>query len=545
MKKFFPVIFLLLVVGGCKDRQSDKVVPSAKDTLTAAEQRLPANALKGLVTTDGLETTVMATEPFFRNPTNIDVDDRGRVWITEAYNYRPAINGNPTNALGDRIMICEDIDGDGKTDTSKVFYQGPELNAPLGICVLDKRVIVSQSPYVWSFYDDNGDDKADRKEILFQGIGGNQHDHGVHAFTYGADGKLYFNFGNEGKTLKDKNGKAVRDQDGDIIGPEKYRQGMVFRCNIDGSQVEVLGHNFRNPFEVAVDSYGNLWQSDNDDDGNRSTRINYVMWYGNYGFTDEMTGAGWPSARTNQEDSIPFKHWHLNDPGATPNLLQTGAGSPTGMVFYEGTALPDRFLNRMIHCDAGPNVVRSYDVSKKGAGYTATINNILKGEKDQWFRPADVCVAPDGSLIVADWYDPGVGGHAAGDQTRGRIYRVSKPNTAYKIIKPDYSSPESAEAALQSPNLATRFKARTALEKMGATAIPVLEKRWQSGATATARARALLILLAINKAGYDQYLQQALKDRSPDLGSWQSGQQRVVPDSSRSCGISWQIPTHR
>ena len=138
------------------------------------------------------------------------------------------------------------------------------------------------------------------------------------------------------------------------------------------------------------------------------------MQYGNYGYTDEMTGAGWQANRTNIEDSIPLRHWHLNDPGAVPNLLQTFAGSPTGMVVYEGSLLPAEFHGQMIHCDAGPNVVRSYPVKKEGAGYTAETINILKGEKDQWFRPADVCVAPDGSLIVADWYDPGVGGHAAG-----------------------------------------------------------------------------------------------------------------------------------
>jgi putative membrane-bound dehydrogenase-like protein len=519
MKSKLPAVAILVTFAlfSCKDKSPDTGKTLAADTLTAAEQRLPSNAIKGLVTAEGLQTTVMATEPFFRNPTNIDVDDRGRVWVTEAYNYRPAINGNPTNVLGDRIMICEDLNGDGKTDTSKIFYQGPELNAPLGIAVLGNRVIVSQSPYVWSFYDDNGDDKADRKEVLFQGIGGEQHDHGVHAFTFGPDGKLYFNFGNEGKTLKDKNGRPVRDQDGDVIGPDKYRQGMVFRCNPDGSQVEVLGHNFRNPFEVAVDSYGNLWQSDNDDDGNRSTRINYVMWYGNYGFTDEMTGAGWSARRTNMEDSIPFKHWHLNDPGATPNLLQTGAGSPTGMVVYEGSALPDRFLNKMIHADAGPNVVRSYDVSKKGAGFTATINNILTGETDRWFRPADVCVAPDGSLIVADWYDPGVGGHAAGDQTRGRLYRVSKPGSPYQVKIADYSTPAAAEQSLQSPNLATRYKARVALEKMGAAAVPVLEKRWQSGAAPTMQARAFWTLLAVNEGASDRYIEEALKAKNPDL----------------------------
>ena len=74
-------------------------------------------------------------------------------------------------------------------------------------------------------------------------------------------------------------------------------------------------------------------------------------------------------------------------PVSVPNLLQTGAGSPTGMVVYEGSLLPDEFHNQMIHTDAGPNVVRSYPVEKNGAGYTADIINILKGEKDQWFRP--------------------------------------------------------------------------------------------------------------------------------------------------------------
>ncbi|RYF96117.1 MAG: dehydrogenase, partial [Chitinophagaceae bacterium] len=518
MKLLFPAcsIAALMAISSCKD-SSAPADAKAPDTLTAAQQRLPQNALKGLTTSEGLETTIMATEPFFRNPTNIDVDDRGRIWVTEAYNYRPAINGNPTNALGDRIMICEDSDGDGRIDTSKVFYQSPDLNAPLGICVLGNRVIVSQSPYVWSLYDDNGDDKADRREILFQGIGGEQHDHGVHAFTFGPDGKLYFNFGNEGVTLKDKNGKPVKDQDGDVIGPAKYRQGMVFRCNPDGSEVEVLGHNFRNPFEVAVDSYGNLWQSDNDDDGNRGTRINYVMWYGNYGYTDEMNGAGWSASRTHMEDSIPLKHWHLNDPGSVPNLLQTGAGSPTGIVLYEGKALPEKFRNRMIHCDAGPNVVRSYEVTKVGAGYKATINNILKGEQDKWFRPADVCVAPDGSLIVADWYDPGVGGHQAGDQTRGRIYRVATPGAAYKIPAEDYTTPEGALKALENPNLATRYKAWTALVGMGAKAVPVLEKSWASNDDAAFKARAFQVLLKVNTAGADKYIKEALISKNPEL----------------------------
>lgn len=514
---YFTALVFACFLASCNNAVDKEKDENKTDSLSEAQKHLPENALKSLTITEGLEVIAMATEPMLQNPTNIDVDEHGRVWVCEAYNYRPGINGNPTNALGDRILILEDKDGDSKADTAKVFYQGPELNAPLGICVLDNKAIVSQSPYVWIFYDDNGDDKADRKEILFQGIGGEQHDHGIHAFTFGPDGKLYFNFGNEGKQLLDKNGKPVRDQDGDIINSKKYKQGMVFRCNIDGTHVECLGQNFRNPYEVAVDSYGTLWQSDNDDDGNRGTRINYVMPYGNYGYTDEMTGAGWRANRTNIEDSIPLQHWYLNDPGTVPNLLQTFAGSPTGIIVYEGSLLPQPFQGEIIHCDPGPNTVRSYTVKKNGAGYSAEIQNILNGNKDQWFRPADICVAPDGSLIIADWYDPGVGGHAAGDQVRGRIYRIAPPGSKYTIPKQDYTTAAGAVMALQNPNLSVRHHAFTALQQMGVSAVPDLEKLWKTSADQRMRARAFWVLVKMPTGNAQQYISEAIKNNNTDL----------------------------
>jgi putative membrane-bound dehydrogenase-like protein len=442
---------------------------------------------------EGLEVKPFASEPMLINPTNIDVDSKGRVWVLEAYNYRPGINGNPTNPQGDRILILEDTNGDGQADSRTIFYQSPELNAPLGIAVLDSMVIISQSPYIWKMFDDNRDGKADRKEVMFSGIGGDQHDHGAHAFTFGPDGKLYFNLGNEGKQLLDAKGNPVLDQDGDQIGPKKYRQGMVFRCNLDGSQVEVLGHNFRNNYEVAVDSYGGLWQSDNDDDGNKGVRINAVFEHGNYGYVDEMTGEGWNVNRTNIEKEIPLRHWHLNDPGVVPNLLQTGAGSPTGMIIYEGTLLPSKFQNQMIHTDAGPNVVRSYATTPWGAGYEARINNLITS-RDQWFRPADVAAAPDGSLFVADWYDPGVGGHQAGDQAKGRIYRIAPKGHAYKKTAFDLSTPESAYKALENPNLEIRFLAFQALKKMGTKAEAVLENAFNTNENPRFRARAFWVL---------------------------------------------------
>ncbi len=502
----------LLFLGGMISLVSlgiPKMVQPKKNTADSVQTKVST-----LQVPEGLEVKPFAAEPMLINPTNIDVDSKGRVWVLEAYNYRPGINGNPTNPQGDRIVILEDTNGDGQADSRKVFYQSPELNAPLGIAVLDSMVIVSQSPYIWKMFDDNRDGKADRKEVLFSGIGGDQHDHGAHAFTFGPDGKLYFNLGNEGKQLLDAKGNPVLDQDGDPIGPKKYRQGMVFRCNLDGSQVEVLGHNFRNNYEVAVDSYGALWQSDNDDDGNKGVRINAVFEHGNYGYVDEMTGEGWYVNRTNIEKEIPLRHWHLNDPGVVPNLLQTGAGSPTGMIIYEGNLLPSIFQNQMIHTDAGPNVVRSYATTPWGAGYEARINNLITS-KDQWFRPADVAAAPDGSLFVADWYDPGVGGHQAGDQAKGRIYRIAPKGHAYKKTNFDLSTPELAFKALENPNLEIRFLAFQALKKMGNKAESVLENEFNTNENPRFRARAFWVLNQGSRS--NEFILKAFEQANPNL----------------------------
>ena len=502
----------LLFLGGMISLVSlgiPKMVQPKKNTADSVQTKVST-----LQVPEELEVKPFAAEPMLINPTNIDVDSKGRVWVLEAYNYRPGINGNPTNPQGDRIVILEDTNGDGQADSRKVFYQSPELNAPLGIAVLDSMVIVSQSPYIWKMFDDNRDGKADRKEVMFSGIGGDQHDHGAHAFTFGPDGKLYFNIGNEGKQLLDAKGNPVLDQDGDPIGPKKYRQGMVFRCNLDGSQVEVLGHNFRNNYEVAVDSYGALWQSDNDDDGNKGVRINAVFEHGNYGYVDEMTGEGWSVNRTNIEKEIPLRHWHLNDPGVVPNLLQTGAGSPTGMIIYEGNLLPSIFQNQMIHTDAGPNVVRSYATTPWGAGYEARINNLITS-RDQWFRPADVAAAPDGSLFIADWYDPGVGGHQAGDQAKGRIYRIAPKGHAYKKTNFDLSTPELAFKALENPNLEIRFLAFQALKKMGAKAESVLENEFNTNENPRFRARAFWVLNQGPRS--NEFILKAFDQANPNL----------------------------
>lgn len=504
------------------------------ESLSDEQKRSPQFALSGLSAGAGLHAGLFASEPMVANPTVIDIDHRGRIWVCEANNYRPAITGRKADPAGDRVLILEDTDGDGQADKSTTFYQDPTLNAPIGLWVAGNRAIVSQSPYVWLLTDTDGDDKADRKEIIFSGIEGEQHDHGVHSFVMGPDGKFYFAIGNEGRQLLGKNGEPLKDRYGQVIDFKKYRQGLLIRCNEDFTGLEVIGHNFRNNYEPAVDSYGNIWQSDNDDDGNRGVRINFILERGNYGYTDELTGAGWRVKRTNMEDSIPFRHWHLNDPGVVPNLMQTGAGSPTGLIYYEGDLLPGRFRNQMIHCDAGPNTVRSYPVNKSGAGYTAAIDNLLRGSRDQWFRPSDVATAPDGSVFVSDWYDPGVGGHQMGDTTRGRIYRLAPGNLPYKIRAFDFSSTAGAVKALANPNLSVRYMAFKALTGQPARAIPALKKLFASpSAGSRLRARSFWILSKIMPPD-DPLWEKAAQDTDPDIRTTVLRAARQVPRNNET-----------
>jgi putative membrane-bound dehydrogenase-like protein len=474
----------------------------------------PANAVANLEIHKDLQATLFASEPMITNPTNLDIDYRGRVWICDVKNYR---GNNGRRPDGDRILILEDTDGDGKADTVKTFYQGRDVDSAMGICVLGNKVIVSCSPNVLVFtFDDH--DRVLKKDVLFTKTGMPQHDHSAHSFLFGPDGRLYWNFGNTGQSVHDKNGKPVIDLAGNQVNDRgnPYRNGMVFRCELDGSNFEVLAHNFRNNYEVTVDSFGTLWQSDNDDDGNRGVRINFVMEYGNFGYVDEVTGAGWQTKRTNMEKEIPLRHWHLNDPGVVPNLLQTGGGSPTGICIYEGKLLPKIFQNQVIHCDAGPSIVRAYPAVPDGAGYKASIVNILDGQKkNNWFRPADVCVAPDGSIFVTDWYDPGVGGHGQADLDRGRIFRVALPGNRYTVPRCDVKTTEGAIAALKNPNLAVRYLAWTALHEMAEKAEPALLKLFESK-DPVYRARALWLLGRIDGRGM-RSVDMALADVDPDI----------------------------
>ena len=506
------ILFSIVIASACSPAPEESAL-SYLD-LSIEERRSAEYATASFTVAEGLEVSLFAAEPMVVNPTNMAVDHRGRAWLLESPNY-----GKPEDQRsekGGRITILEDTDGDGQADISTLFYQGEDVETALGIAVLGDKIYVTRSPNLIVFTDLDGDDQPDSKELLLTGMG-NPGDHSSHALVFGPDGKFYWNMGNYAGPVKDAEGNTIVDLMGNPVEQygEDYLGGMVFRCNPDISEFEVLAHNFRNNYEVTVDSYGTMWQSDNDDDGNKSVRINYVMEYGNYGYLDEVTRQSWGSYRTNWETEIPKRHWHQNDPGVVPNLLITGAGSPTGIAVYEGKLLPEVFQGQVIHTDAGPNVARAYPVSKSGAGYTAEMLNLVKTELDQWFRPTDITVAPDGSIFIADWYDPLVGGAAAGDFEKGRVFRVAPQTNKYDIANIDINSLEGAIEALKSPNMSTRYLGWNALNDKGQQAEEALWQLYQSH-NPIYQARALWLLGNIEGMA-NKYVTLGLSSDNPDI----------------------------
>ena len=487
------MVLASLLISNCNhDEPGTRSDFSQYMALSLEERQKPEHAVKAFEVGEGLEVQLFAAEPMAVNPTNLAIDEKGRIWICESYNY--AVPKEKQTETGGRITILTDTDGDGRADERTVFYQGEDVSTALGISVFGDRVFVARSPNLLVFTDEDQDDRPDKKEVFFTGMGG-PGDHSAHAVVFGPDGRFYFNYGNAGIKVLSPEGDTIRDLSGLAVRSDghPYHGGMVFRFDADGSNFEVLGHNFRNNYEVAVDAYGTLWQSDNDDDGNQGVRINYVMEYGNFGYLDEFTGAHWTAPRTGMHEQIPVRHWHQNDPGVVPNLWYTGAGSPAGITVYEGDLLPPAFRGQVIHADAGPSVVRAYPVEADGAGFKASEKDIVRSIKDQWFRPVDVATAPDGSLFIADWYDPIVGGGAAGDHEKGRIFRVAPKGTSYNIQPADFEDYRKAADALNSPNEAVRYRAWQRLYAAGDAGMEALMARWTTG-DSRSRARALWLL---------------------------------------------------
>ncbi len=475
--------------------------------------------LNSFVLPEGLEITAWAASPMLFNPTNMDVDQLGRIWVTEGVNYRGNKDRRPE---GDRIVILEDGDGDGKADKCTVFWQSPELIAPLGIAVFDNVVMVSQPPDLLKLTDANRDGKfseadGDTKEVFLTGFNGRNHDHSLHSVTGSPDGKWVFNQGNTGGMFTDKSGKTFRLGGAYVHEPfskyitdvlkiagEKsddgfsYNAGAAFRINSDGTGAEVIGGGFRNSYEQITDSYGFVFQNDNDDPP--ACRVTHMIEHGNAGFFSRDGKRNWKADMRPGQDT-PTAEWRQDDPGTMPSGDVYGGGSPTGIAFYENGALGDQFSGTLLSCEPGRNVIFGYQPELDGAGFkldrkdfvttnpekvfdgsdfvggTKKKHDPSSGKEDIYqFRPADVTVGADGAIYIADWTDARVGGHSTLDEAAsGVIYRIAPKGFKPEIPKIDLSTTAGAVVALKSPANNVRWLGFQKLKEGGAASYEAVE----------------------------------------------------------------------
>ena len=470
--------------------------------------KLPVDLFK---VPDGFEVTVWAASPMLFNPTNIDIDRDGRIWVAEGVRYRSHHARQPE---GDRIVVLQDKDGDGKADSTHTFVQEPALIAPLGVSVIDNKIVVAQPPdlIVYTDVDRNlkFDPAVDKREVLLTGFMGINHDHSLHSVTVGPDGKWVFNSGNCGAMFTDKSGKTFRifgSYRPKAVGPFKdphdpaqfagkpsddghvYVGGFTVRMNPDGTNAEIIGSNYRNSYEQSVTSLGDVFQNDNDDPP--AARVAWVMEYANFGFSSNDGMRAWQADRRPGQ-TIPVAEWRQDDPGMTPAGDVYGGGSPTGNVFYENGALPSSWNGTFFAAEPGRNEIFSYQPTPQGAGFrldrkifmTSNVkqqyagsdfiggNATAKGAIETMFRPSDIAVGPDGALYVSDWIDQRVGGHQDLDETTsGAIYRIAPKGFIPKIPTFDASTVDGLITALKSPAVNVRAIGIEGLKARGAAAI--------------------------------------------------------------------------
>ena len=463
----------------------------------------PLEAARSMIVPEGFQVTLFAGEPDCQQPIGFCIDDRGRLWVAEAYNY-PHHGTKP----GDRILIFEDVDGDGHFDKRTVFYD--QLNYVTGIEVGFGGAWVMSPPFFYFIPDRDGDDRPDAApEVLLDGFGNHANSHNLaNGFAWGPDGWLY---GTHGRTNWSLIGKP---------GTPKEQ-----RVQFDGGVYRY--HPTRHVWEPYVDGTTNPWGIDWNDHGEA-----FICNCVNPHLFHVIPGAHyepWRNRVSSQYayERIPTIADHLHFVG--PVDVHEGLGSPAedaaggghahcGTMIYLGDNWPDRYRNTLFTNNIHGRRINNDILKRSGSGYTASHGLDLMRSKDAWYMGVTLCYGPDGSVFASDWSDTGEC-HSVKNTRRetGRIYRISygPSTTNTKAFKPIDQLPvqELVERQLHRNDWHVRH-ARRRLQELSASghrmdeAASSLTHMFTEQADVTRKLRALWALHVIGKLSSDFLIQQ-------------------------------------
>ena len=336
----------------------------------------PAESQQLTMAEHGFELQLFAAEPDIVNPIAFAWDERGRLFVAETVNYPNEVDDNQQGQ--DRILICEDTDGDGRADKFTVFADG--LNIPTSLTPLDGGWIVAQAPQFLFLKDTDGDDRADVRYAINQDWGVEDTHAGPSSLRYGFDNKIW---------------GAVGYSDAKKSLQGEFGQG-VFRMDPNNGVVEPVGMFNNNTWGLGMSEDFEIFGST----ANNAPAWHVPVWRKfTYGRHEGLP----PQLAAKIDDFTQFFP-------STDKYLQVDwhgrytAGA--GFNLYTARTFPERFWNKSAFI-GGPtaHLLGEFFLKEQGTTYIGQNRGSIITSNDEWFSPVFAEVGPDGQLWVADWYN--------------------------------------------------------------------------------------------------------------------------------------------
>ena len=416
-----PFLIVSLVLAPHTKAADDFPTPLNSEK-SATSPMLPADVIKSVKLPTGFELSVFASEPHVQNPIAITTDERGRLWVAENYSWAGGGAGGFDGNQRDRIVILEDVDGDGKHDKRTVFWD--DARKLTSIEVGNGGVWAICLPQLLFFPDANRDDVPDSPpQVVLDGF-----DDGVVGHTpanglkWGPDGWLYARHGIQATSNIGKPGAGDSQRININTG--------VWRYHPKHGTVEPVMHGMTNSWGFDFDQHGEMFVI--------NTVIGH-LWHTVPGsHVQRMYGVDLnPHTYQLIEQTADHVHW---DNGEKWNTVQKGMSDKTnaaggghahiGLMIYQGDNWPADYRNRLFTLNLHGLRINSNSLERQGAGYVGKRADDLCFMSDLWFRGMDLITGPDGGVYIADWSDTGeCHDHDGVHRTSGRIYKLAYGKT--------------------------------------------------------------------------------------------------------------------